>query len=61
MKYEAVVIGGSAGGLEALEIILAVLPAGFPGAVATVIHISPPVGLYMVGYLDRRCRITHHF
>ncbi len=58
MKYEAVVIGGSAGGLDALEIILTALPADFPGAVATVIHISPDSDNYMIGYLDRRCRVT---
>ncbi len=55
--YEAVVIGGSAGGLEALEIILKTLPAGFPAPVAAVFHLSPDSDNYMVEYLNRNCRV----
>ena len=55
--YKAVVIGGSAGGLEAFEIILKSLPAGFPVPVAAAFHLSPDSDNYMVEYLNRRCRV----
>jgi two-component system, chemotaxis family, protein-glutamate methylesterase/glutaminase len=38
---EAIVIGGSAGALEALSVLLPALPAGCPFAVAVVVHLSP--------------------
>ncbi len=38
MKYEAVVIGVSAGGMEALSIILPCLPDGFAPTLIVVQH-----------------------
>jgi two-component system chemotaxis response regulator CheB len=38
---EAIVIGGSAGALEALSVLLPALPAGCPFAVAIVVHLPP--------------------
>lgn len=37
--FDLVVVGGSAGAIDALRAILSRLPAGFPSAVAVVIHI----------------------
>jgi two-component system, chemotaxis family, protein-glutamate methylesterase/glutaminase len=38
---EAIVIGGSAGALEALSVLLPALPVGCPFAVAIVVHLPP--------------------
>ena len=40
-QAEAVVIGASAGALEALSIILPVLPAGFRLPLLVVVHVPP--------------------
>lgn len=39
--YEAVVIGVSAGGFQALPVVLSPLPADFPAAVVVVQHVGP--------------------
>ena len=39
--HDIVVIGGSAGGVEALKLICEGLPSNFPAAVFVVVHISP--------------------
>jgi two-component system chemotaxis response regulator CheB len=47
-SYEAIVVGASSGGIEALEQLLSGLPADFPVPVAAVQHIpvdSPPASL----------------
>lgn len=46
-KTEAVVVGGSAGALEALDNLLPLLPRGFPLPIAIVVHLLPgrPSGL----------------
>ena len=46
-RPEAVVIGASAGGVQALQLLLGALPAHFPAAVAVVLHLPPdrPSGL----------------
>jgi len=56
--YQAVVIGGSAGGREALVEILASLPANFPVAIAVVIHLHPhsDAGDSAIS-LERNCRL----
>jgi two-component system, chemotaxis family, protein-glutamate methylesterase/glutaminase len=38
---DIVVIGGSAGSIECLRTIFTALPAGFPGTIFVVIHLSP--------------------
>ena len=55
--YKAIVIGASAGGLEALEKILPVLEAGIPVPVFIVQHISASSDSYMVDYFDKKCMI----
>ncbi|WP_348756072.1 chemotaxis protein CheB [uncultured Aquincola sp.] len=46
-RPEAVVIGASAGGVQALQLLLGALPASFPAVVAVVLHLPPdrPSGL----------------
>jgi len=56
-SYEAIVIGVSAGGMEALPIILEPLPEDFPVPILIVQHISPHSDGYMPRYLDSICRV----
>ncbi|MCD6346874.1 MAG: chemotaxis protein CheB [Bacteroidales bacterium] len=56
-KYKAIVIGTSAGGLEALARVLPVLPKDFPVPVFIVQHISASSDSYLIEYFDRMCRI----
>jgi two-component system chemotaxis response regulator CheB len=58
MRYRAVVIGVSAGGIEALTLLLPALPAGFPVPVAVVQHRDPRADNFLAGYLDRLSRIA---
>jgi two-component system chemotaxis response regulator CheB len=55
--YDLVVIGGSAGGLEALGVLLAALPARFAPAVMIVIHLLPDSPSYLVQALAHRCAL----
>ncbi len=55
MNFEAVVIGVSAGGLDALDSILPQLPAGFPVSVLIVQHISPDSDNFLSKRFERRC------
>ncbi len=56
-SYEAIVIGVSAGGMEALPIILEPLPEDFPVPILIVQHISPHSDGYLPRYLDSICRV----
>jgi two-component system chemotaxis response regulator CheB len=47
----------SAGGLEALQHVLAPLPAGFPAAVVVLQHQSPSHRSLLAPILSRRCRL----
>ncbi|WGS53098.1 chemotaxis protein CheB [Paraburkholderia sp. D15] len=53
--YELVVIGGSAGGIEVLNVLLGALPAGFAAAVMIVTHLPPDSPSYLVHALAHRC------
>ena len=57
MRCRAVVIGGSAGGMQALAVILPAIPAGFPLPVAIVIHVKEGTGGYLATYLNRLCAL----
>ena len=41
MPKDIVVIGASAGGIEALRVLVGRLPADFPGSLFVVLHTSP--------------------
>ncbi|MFM0736151.1 chemotaxis protein CheB [Paraburkholderia xenovorans] len=53
--YELVVIGGSAGGIEALNVLLGALPANFAPAVMIVSHLPPDPPSYLVQAFTHRC------
>ncbi|ADG17980.1 chemotaxis protein CheB [Paraburkholderia atlantica] len=55
--YELVVIGGSAGGVEVLNVLLAALPARFGAAVMVVTHLPPDSPSYLVPALAHRCAL----
>jgi len=55
-KRTLVVIGASAGGVEALSRLVADLPPDLPAAVAIVLHVSPGASL-LPAILDRRARL----
>src|SRR5438045_3813007 len=53
----AVIIGCSAGGLEALEEILGAFPGTFPAAVIVVQHLAPGRFSQLADLLARKCRL----
>ncbi|APR38061.1 chemotaxis protein CheB [Paraburkholderia sp. SOS3] len=55
--FDAVVLGGSAGGIEVIAMLLAALPAGFASAVLVVSHLSADRPSYLVESLRHRCRL----
>jgi two-component system chemotaxis response regulator CheB len=57
MPYEAVVLGVSAGGLQALKTLLPALPASFPLPIAIVQHIGERSDNFFSEYLDRSSSI----
>ncbi|MFM0237592.1 chemotaxis protein CheB [Paraburkholderia phytofirmans] len=56
--YELVVIGGSAGGIEVLNVLLGALPAGFAPAVMIVTHLPPDSPSYLVPAFAHRCALS---
>jgi two-component system chemotaxis response regulator CheB len=56
-KRDIVVIGCSAGGVEALPRVLQQLPDDLEAAVFIVQHLAPAGDLYLVGILSRACRL----
>lgn len=57
MKWEAVVMGGSAGALEALSAILPELPGNFPLPVLVVVHLPPDKKSVLPEVLQGKCRL----
>jgi two-component system, chemotaxis family, protein-glutamate methylesterase/glutaminase len=55
---EAVVIGASAGALEALSVILPALPAQFRLPVIVVVHVPPDKPSVLAELLQAKCRIA---
>ena len=55
--FDAVVIGASAGGVEALVTLLGALPKSFGPAVAIVIHVPPVNDSLLVRVLEPRCAL----
>ena len=58
MPYEAVAIGVSAGGLQALLTLLPMLPAAFPLPIAIVQHIGGRSDGFMAEYLNQASKIS---
>ncbi|MCH2496735.1 MAG: chemotaxis protein CheB [Erythrobacter sp.] len=57
MSLRAVVIGASAGGVQALSHVLPDLPADFPAPVLVVVHIPPRKDNALVDLFARKCRL----
>lgn len=57
LRRDVIVIGASAGGVEALIQLFERLPADLPAAIATVIHRSPLYSLKLDQVLGRRARL----
>ena len=58
MPYEAIVIGVSAGGIEAMKAILPKLPSSFPLPIAIVQHRNDRSDSFLAEYLDRMSKIV---
>ena len=58
MRYEAIVIGVSAGGMNALDTILSSLPVDFGLPIIIVQHMDPESRDYLRNHLDRKCDIS---
>src|SRR2546422_11066653 len=56
-QFDVVAIGASAGGVEALHVVAAALPADFPVPVLIVQHMDPRHKSLLAGLLGRRCRL----
>ncbi len=56
-NYEAIVIGTSAGGLDALGVILPSIHASIPVPILIVQHISASSDSFIVTYFDRLCAV----
>jgi two-component system chemotaxis response regulator CheB len=57
MRYQAVVMGVSSGGMKALSTILPELPPDFPLCVIVVQHVHPTSNDFLARYLDEQCRV----
>jgi two-component system chemotaxis response regulator CheB len=55
---EAVVMGASAGALEALSSILPGLPADYPLPIMIVVHVPPDKKSLLAELFDARCRVS---
>jgi len=54
LSFPVIAMAASVGGLEALSVILGGLPAGFPAAIAIVMHLSPDHKSILAEILSRR-------
>ncbi|HEY0303690.1 MAG TPA: chemotaxis protein CheB, partial [Longimicrobiales bacterium] len=52
-----VLLGGSAGGIEAVGLILQVLPADVDAALFVVVHLNPSVPSFLPDILQRRTKL----
>ena len=57
MSTRAIVIGASAGGVQALSEVLPTLPAGYPIPVLVVIHVPPRKANALVDLFARKCAL----
>jgi len=57
MKYKVVVIGSSAGGMDALRILLTALPKTFALPILIVQHLSATSDSFLANYLNTQCQL----
>ena len=57
-RAEAVVIGASAGAVDALSALLPTLPADYPLSVMVVVHVPPDKKSVMAELFRNKCRMT---
>lgn len=57
-QFDVVAIGASAGGVEALHVVVETFPTDFPVPVLIVQHMDPRHRSMLAGLLARRCRLT---
>ena len=57
-KFEAVVVGASAGGIEALSKLLDGIPSGYPLPLIVVQHAHPSQDGTMFEHFNKRCRLA---
>ncbi|MCR5882509.1 chemotaxis protein CheB [Rhizobacter sp. J219] len=57
-RIDAVVIGGSAGGVDALAVLLPALPPGLPAPVIVVLHLPREKPSLLVEIFSRRCALA---
>jgi len=58
IKFEAIIAGVSAGGMEALKTVLTLLPGNFRLPVIVIQHMHPYSENYLVQFLNERCRLV---
>jgi two-component system chemotaxis response regulator CheB len=58
MQIKAVAIGASAGAVQALQTILAALPAGYGFPVLVVVHVPPDRANQLVPLLQAKCELA---
>jgi len=58
MRYKAIVVGVSSGGLNALKILLPALPADFSLPIIIVQHLAADSDTYWIGLLNNMCKLT---
>lgn len=56
-RFEAVLIGASAGGVEPIKEILSALPPDFPASVFIALHVDPRAERTLVSVLQRTCQL----
>ena len=59
-RFDVVAVGASAGGVEALHVLTAALPAGLPAAVLVVQHLDPRHRSVLAHLLGRRSPLPVH-
>jgi two-component system chemotaxis response regulator CheB len=57
-QFDVVAIGASAGGVEALHVVVGALPAALPATVLVVQHMDPRHKSMLAGLLARRSRLA---
>ena len=55
---KAVVIGASAGAVQALQVVLPALPADYPLPVLVVVHVPPDRSNVLLPLFQAKCRVT---